>query len=452
MRQHTFASLLKTRRAVSGLTQEELARKAGVSSRAVSYLESGIVRRPRRDTIDALATALGLDERLRDELRARARWHGNAENPSIVGVGTPRDQMVNHAHAGPIWPADESADPGPRMLPASFQLPPDSPTLVGLCRETEEVLSDLERPGAVGPIAIVGMPGVGASTLAIHIGHQLRDRFPDAQLFVDLHAGGRPMQPRHALAYFLRALGVPVGRIPSQLHERAALFRSLLTGRRCLIVLDNATDERQVRPMLPSGPDCLVLIDGGNAMAGLDVRRRIMLGPQPPAESLELLARIAGHHRLAEDPVACAELVRLSGGLPLAVRIAAARLAGRPDQDTATLVYRLAVAERRIDEFSAGDLTVRASFARRYSVLDHGTRTLFHALGRIDSSSASVDGWADLTTAQIVDLTGLSVFTATRGLERLLDVNLLRPGPGVDRYQVHELIRLYAMELGHPIG
>ena len=251
MRHHTFASLLKVRRAVSGLTQEELARKAGVSPRTVSYLESGLVRRPRRDTINALATTLGLDERLRDELRARARWHDNAENPSMVDVGAPREQMANHAHAVPIWPTDQSAYPEPR-LPASFQLPPDIPTLVGRWRETEEVISDLERPGASGPIAIVGMPGVGASTLTIHIGHQLRDRFPDAQLFLDLHPGGRPLQPRHALAHFLRALGVPVGRIPPQLLDRAALFRSLLTGRRCLIVLDNAMDEQQVRPVLPS--------------------------------------------------------------------------------------------------------------------------------------------------------------------------------------------------------
>jgi transcriptional regulator with XRE-family HTH domain len=221
--------------------------------------------------------------------------------------------------------------------------------------------------------AIAGMAGVGKTALAVHLAHELAPRFPDAQLYVNLH-GYEPAQclsPAQALDRFLRALGVPSEALPTDLDEQAARYRALLAGRRALVVLDNASSAEQVRPLLPGSSTCLVLVTSRDRLSGLvatEGARLVSLDVLAPGEAVELLAGVVGHDRVAAEPEAAAEVARLCGYLPLAVRIAAARLAARPAMGVAELAERLA-GQHLLAELTAGDRAVRASFALSYEGL-----------------------------------------------------------------------------------
>jgi tetratricopeptide (TPR) repeat protein len=353
--------------------------------------------------------------------------------------------------------ATGSMAPGP-LVPR--QLPVDVDGFTGREQELaglETLLGDGDDEGALEPVvvsAVVGTAGVGKSALAIHAAHRLAGRFPDGQLYVNLQGatmGLPPLEPLEVLGRFLRALGVNAPAIPGGLQEAAALWRSQVAGRRLLVVLDDAADAAQVRPLLPAAPGCGVLVTSRRVLASLEGAHHLHLGVLAPDEAIHLLGRLAGQDRVAAEPEAAAEVARLCGQLPLALRIAGAKLAARPAWPLRTLVDRLAAAQARLDELELADLGVRASFQVSYQQLrasgDPTDRAAAEALGLLGLP----DG-PELGVAVAARLLDVGEQAAERVLERLADAHLLEtPAPG--RYRLHDLLRLYARELAaqrHP--
>jgi hypothetical protein len=246
-----------------------------------------------------------------------------------------------------------------------FQLPPDISEFTGRGAEAAQVRDLLDRDAgqhstAVVISAIAGKGGVGKTTLAIHVAHQVRHRFPDGQLYVDLRgADAQPLDPAHVLAGFLHTLGVEPSALPDGLEQRAGLYRARLNNLRVLVVLDNAADEAGVRPLLPGSAGCAVLVTSRRRLAGLEGATTIDLDVMDPDQAIELLAKIAGPERVAAEPEAAMEVVRLCGCLPLAVRIAGARLAAKRHWRLASYEARLRDERTRLTELRVGDREVR---------------------------------------------------------------------------------------------
>src|SRR6185437_1906155 len=299
------------------------------------------------------------------------------------------------------------------------------------------------NPGAVRIAVVNGAAGLGKTTLAVHAAHQVSAQFPDGQLYVDLlGASAQPAAPGEVLARFLRDLGVSGDKLPTRDDERAALYRTTLTGRRVLIVLDNARDASQVRPLLPGTASCAVLVTTRNRTPDLASIRYVDLNVLEDPETLELFSRIVGEERAAAEPDATAEILVACAGLPLAVRICAARLAARRNWQIATLAARLRNEQRRLDELKIGDLEVRSSFQVSYDSLTRPRRGLdparaFRLLSLWQGESISLQAAAALLGEPEDDV------AAT--LESLVDVNLVE-SPAADWYRFHDLLKVYAME------
>jgi DNA-binding SARP family transcriptional activator/tetratricopeptide (TPR) repeat protein len=289
--------------------------------------------------------------------------------------------------------------------------------------------------------AIDGMAGVGKTALAVHVAHRLAGRFPDGQMFIDLHGyteGQQPRTPADALDWLLRSLSVPAQRIPQDVEERAALYRQRLAGTRTLVVLDNAASEAQVRPLLPGSAGCLVLVTSRRHLKGLDDAHVLSLDVLPPADAMTLLRVVAGPASLAAQDGALAEIARLCGHLPLALRIAAALLRHRPAWTPEHLAMLLRDQRQRIGALSDGERDLGAVFDMSYRSLTNPLQHLFRSLGLVPGPD--VDACA---AAALVDT---DPAYATRMLEQLTDHNLLvQHAPG--RYRLHDLIRLHACGL-----
>lgn len=329
---------------------------------------------------------------------------------------------------------------------APAQLPADITDFVGREFLIATVRSHLVAGDAaiVTVAAISGKAGVGKTTLAVHIAHQLREQFPDGQLYVNLRgAGARPLDAAEVLARFLRALGMDGSAVPDDPEERAALYRSWLAGRRMLVLLDNAGGEHQVRPLLPGAPGCTVLVTSRTRLAGLEGVRSVDLDVLGREQAVELLAKVAGPARITAEPEAAARIVALCGCLPLAVRVAGARLGARPHWQLARLAADLGDEHRRLDELRVGDLEVRASLALSYDSLDEPVRCAFRRLGLLDSSD--FPSW---TAAALLDV---AQSRAEDLVDALVDAQLVdmagRDGAGQLRYRFHDLLRTYAREL-----
>lgn len=336
------------------------------------------------------------------------------------------------------------ADHGTRGVPA--QLPADLAGFTGRDKQLDQLCDVLRRDAADGPVvvsAVAGQAGVGKTTLAVHTAHRLREMFSDGQLYVNLRGvDAAPVEPGEVLGRFLRALGVDGPAMPDGTDERAALYRSMLATKRVLVVLDNAGGEDQVRPLLPGGPRCGVMITSRTRLAALEGAWRLDLDVLDNEQALELLAQAAGPERVAATPEAAETIVALCGGLPLAVRIAGARLAARPDWPLARLADRLADERHRLDELSAGDLEVRGSLTLSYTALTREARRALRLLG-----SADLPEFAAWVLAPLLD-------TDLAGAERLVDT-LVRAQllvvigtdvTGQSRYRLHDLVRIYAHE------
>jgi tetratricopeptide (TPR) repeat protein len=329
------------------------------------------------------------------------------------------------------------------------QLPMDTAIFTGRTSELAHLLALIDEiladrvGGAVVICAIDGMAGIGKTALAVHASHRLSDRFPDGCLFLDLHGYTEsipPVEPGQALQRLLSALNVPGEEIPAEVDDQAALYRNRLVGRRMLIVLDNARTAEQVRPLLPASPGCLVLVTSRRRLIALDEARSLSLDVLPVADAVALFRRIAGQDRIAGQADAVERVVQLCGRLPLAVRIAAARLRARPAWTVRDLFDQLADQQAIIGEFDDGERSVFAALALSYGDLGEDRQRMFRRLSLHPGTDTDVHAAAALD--------GLDTARGRRLLEDLLDAHLLIQAVA-GRYRFHDLVRAYALHLVH---
>ena len=305
----------------------------------------------------------------------------------------------------------------PRMLPATIA------DFTGRAEQLAEIRNALsgggEAPVRMGTriVAISGKGGVGKSTLAIRAAHELRDVYPDGHLYADLAASSGTSRVQDVLDRFLRALGVNGPTIPEDVEEKADMYRSRVANLRVLIVLDGVTSEAEVIPVLPAGPGCAVIVTSRSPLSGLPGAHRIAVDPFDVALSLEMLAKIIGPERMAAERDAAVELVDFCGRLPLAMRIAGARLASRPHWRLDILVARLRNTARRLDELTYHGLELRSSIGLTYRVLQEDAKRLFRLFALIPTADFS--GW---TAAALLDS---DPFDAEEVLEHLVETQLL---------------------------
>jgi tetratricopeptide (TPR) repeat protein len=325
------------------------------------------------------------------------------------------------------------------------QLPFDIPDFTGRVDELRR-LDALLTPGETVVIsAIAGAPGVGKTAMAVHWAHRVSERFPDGQLFVNLRGfdASPPMPAHQALDAFLRDLDVAPERIPERLDELATLYRSVLASRRMLVVLDNARDANQVRPLLPGSATCAVIVTSRNSLAGLVAgagARRITLDVLSTADAAALLATTVGSDRVDNEPHSATELAELCAYLPLALRIAAERIASSPHRAISDVVGQLAAEQHRLDLLSnTGDEhgAVRAAFSWSYRTLPAPAARMFRRLGWHPGHEFEIPAAAELA--------GMTEHEARHALGVLVDTHLITE-IGRERYRFHDLVRLYAVE------
>nr|BEK63263.1 hypothetical protein KPHV_04900 [Kitasatospora purpeofusca] len=355
-------------------------------------------------------------------------------------------------------------------VPVPAQLPPSLATFTG--REAELAALDAFTETAASPpasshaphpgpdpgphsgpgsasaariCAVSGSAGIGKSALVVQWAHRIRGRFPGGQLYADLHgySAEPPLTPHAVLARFLRALGVPGEQVPAVPEEAAALYRSMLADRRVLVVLDNARSAEQVRPLLPAAPACLTVVTSRAGLAGLTARdgaRPLTLDLMPAPDAVALLDRVIGTRRARSEPAAVAELAAVCGRLPLALAIAASRLAERPGRTVADHVAELRDSGNRLTALAIDDdaaSAVRATLDLSYRTLPAAARTLFRLLALAPGSG--------LTAAAAAALCGERVAVVRPVLDQLANAHLLTHEGG-DQYRLHDLLRLYAAE------
>jgi transcriptional regulator with XRE-family HTH domain/tetratricopeptide (TPR) repeat protein len=403
-----FGPLLRGHRRAAGLTLEELAEASGVSARGISDMERGRSRGPQRRTVVALVEALGLPATERAELLAAAK--------------------VGRLRAAGAWTG-----------PGGCELPRAVADFTGRGAELDQLSALVGGPAGAGAatLALVSGPaGLGKTALAVHAAHVLGARFPDGAFFLDLRGmDAEPLPSATALTRLVCALGTSEAAVPPDPQDRAGLYRTLLQGKRALVVLDNAADEAQVRPLLPAGGRSLTVLTSRRQLAGLEGVRRIQLGSLSPVEATGLLGAILGP--AAAPEAAVGEVARLCGYLPLALQIAGNRLLSRPGWTAQDLADRLRVTERRLDQLVAGDLRVAAAFALSYDQLSGPARRVFRRLGLVPG--------ADFAGPLAAVLAGTGPADAEDALDELDELALLEPAPG-GRYRFHDLVRLFARE------
>ena len=443
--------LRRVRRA-HGMSQREAVRRLGLSAHS-NLVDYELGRRiPPADIISACEALFALPSGHLERLRDAAL----VERADRTPVGPPPVSPARHPV--PLLPGRAAGRaPAPVRQPPGVARPMQLPAgVVGFTGRTrylgqlDTLLSGPDgRPDgtAAGPVrigAVTGTAGVGKTALALHWAHRVRGRFPDGQLYVDLHgcAATPPVRAADAVARCLRALGVPAADVPTDPEDAASLYRSLLADRRLLVMLDDASSPEQVRPLLPGIAGCLLLVTSRDRLDGLVARdgtERVTLDPLTVVESVTLLARILGAERVTAELTAAVELARVCARLPLALRIAAARLAGQPGRGIGCFVAELSTGDRlaALQVADDGPTALRAAFDLSYRTLPVEAQRLFRRLGLTPGPEVTPE-----SAAALADTT---VEQAGRTLDRLARAHLLAPHrPG--RYLLHELLRLYAAD------
>lgn len=370
-------------------------------------------------------------------------------------TGPPRSNPVRQLDP----PTTDPARPGPRSRSAEAwpicQLPTLIPDFVGrekLLTHAATLLapSNAERPAMVVPVVILtGLPGVGKTAAVTHLAHRLRGAFPDGQLYVQLDSARGPRRTSAAvLADLLLSIGVPGSAIPVAESQRAALFRSKLAHRRVLVVLDDVMDTSQIQYLLPGSGGCAVLITSRARLTAIPGAHLLDVEPLDETDGRTLLDRIAGARRFATEPEATGRLLVGCAGLPLALRVAGARLAGSPHRPVRWLAERLADEQRRLGELRAGDLAMRACVATAYHGLAPDAARLFRALGLIPTGE--FPSWIPAVIMSGVAGDEEPDDSVDDILDALIHANLIRAHhvdpEGRPRYRIHDLLRAYAAE------
>ncbi|MGH3213057.1 MAG: ATP-binding protein, partial [Trebonia sp.] len=424
---------LRGQRIAAGLTQEDLAERSGVSVRAIADMERGRTRRPYPSSVRALIRALGLPDATGTELVARYRAPG--DEPALAA----RPAVTAAAKTAEV-PAEPAV---PRQLPTAV------PYFAGRTSELrllDAMLSDAGR-GSTGVVisAIGGTAGVGKTALALNWAHRVAPNFPDGQLYANLRGfdpAGSPAEPADVLRGFLDALQVHPERFPATTEGLAALYRSLLADRTLLVLLDNAADVAQVRPLLPASPRCLVIVTSRrelSALAAAEGARLLSLDVLPEREAIELLAARLGTDRADAEPDAITQLATLCARLPLALSVIVARAAAAPNLPLAALVTELTELQGRLDALDVGDpaANVRTVFSLSYRHLPETAAQMFRLLG--------LHPGPDISAPAAATLAGVPLAEARAALRDLTRASLIiESAPG--RYGFHDLLRAYAAE------
>jgi tetratricopeptide (TPR) repeat protein/transcriptional regulator with XRE-family HTH domain len=403
--------LLTDRRAASGLTQEQVADRAQLSVRALRNIESGLVTRPRRRTVHALIEVLGL----------------GGDDAALL-------KKVMTTGAG-----DQLARIG---VPVARALPAAPSRFVGRGEAVEHLLRGLRSGDArrSNAVLLVGAAGTGKTALALHVAHSLAGAFADGQIFLAL---GRDAGLTGVLARVLRMLGVSVVDVPADLGEQADMYRSMIADRRLLIIADNAC-AAEARLLMPGRSRSAVVFTSRSALTSLDDLPRIALAPFTVPEATELLAQLLGWDRVRREESAARRIISYCDGLPLALRVAGARLVAHPYRSLAWLADRLAVGHRRLDELTVDDIGVRTSLLSTCASLTPAAGRLLGRLGQIQVST--VPAWLAAAAMNV------TVGEAERLLEELTALHLIEPVAvlpgGGERFVLHDLVHAFAGEIG----
>ena len=396
-----------------GMSQDDLAAVTGVATRSIRNIEAGRVAQPRGSTVRLLADAFALS-------------------------GADRETFIAGVMGAP-------AAPGGPMPPRPCLLPRDVAAFAGRGDDLARLWSVLDS-GAFPVIS--GTAGVGKTTLAVHWAHQIAERFPDGQLYVNLHGfgpGDAAVLPEDVLADFLTALGTPADAVPGAAASRVSAYRSRLAGRRVLVVLDNARDAEHVRPLLPRGGGSLAIVTSRDRMTSLVAAEGavpVPLGMLSAADAEDLLVRRLGPARLADEPSAVGDLLDRCERLPLALAVVAARAAVEPDVPLADMAEELRHPAEALDALTVGDATtdVRSVFSWSYRSLTSPARTLFQMIG--------LHPGPDLDVYAAANLAALPPAATRRALAELTRMHLVTARAG-QRYGMHDLLRAYAAETAH---
>ncbi len=427
-------SLLADLRRAAGLTQEELAERTGLSTRGISSIECGRVTRPHRRSLESIAVALDLGPTDRSQL---LRHYRRRTGPAAPAQPDDAERTGRTDPAGPVLSS-------PALRPA--QLPAALPGFVGRApqlRRLDALLAGADAGRSMLIATVDGTAGVGKTALVLHWAHRVRGRFPDGQLYVNLrgYGPGTPADPAVVLAQFLAAVGVPADQLPADTEARAGLFRSTLVDRRMLVVLDNARNAGQVRPLLPGGAGCVVVVTSRNQLAGLSVRDgayRVSLDQLDDEDATALLGRYVGAARLAAEPGAVAGILSQCAGLPLALSLVgdlATRERTLPEVATELADHRTRLAVLADED---DDTSVRTVFSWSYQALPIEVAGLFRLL--------ALHPGPDIGLPAAAALAGLTPQHTRRLLDTLTGGHLIEQRRA-GRYEFHDLLRAYARDL-----